>query len=103
MKANPTSGIPEVRLTLVASELASSEVQLEQSEAENNSNDNVNNSNDNVNDQRELINDELSISRPFNIITQAQNNPNKSAKSKANVREQIVIAKIVDSAGQAHK
>ena len=50
----------------------------------------TNNSDDNVNEDN-LLNDpsEFSISRPFNILTQLQNDPSKSAKSKANVREKM--------------
>jgi hypothetical protein len=59
---------------------------LEPSEDTNNSDDNVNEDNL-LNDLSELINDEFSISRPFNILTQSQNDPSKSAMSKANFRE----------------
>jgi hypothetical protein len=68
---------------------------LEPSEDTNNSDDNINEDNL-LNDLSELINDEFSISRPFNILTQSQNDPSKSAMSKANVREKkenIVLQK----------
>ena len=68
---------------------------MEPSEDTNNSDDNVNEDNL-LNDLSELINDEFSISRPFNILTQSQNDPSKSAMSKANVREKkenIVLQK----------
>ena len=68
---------------------------MEPSEDTNNSDDNFNEDNL-LNDLSELINDEFSISRPFNILTQSQNDPSNSAKSKANVREKkenIVLQK----------
>ena len=85
VKTKPTSGVPEVIVTDFASELASSEVAPSGC---------INNNDDNeciINDLGELNDeeDETSISRPFDILTQSQNDPGKSAKSKAKVREKM--------------
>ena len=82
VKTKPTSGVP-----VVASEPASSEVTLAPGE---NINDNGNEDNI-LNDTNELNDedDDISISRPFDILTQSQNDPCKSAKSKAKVRENM--------------
>ena len=69
----------------------------------------INNNDDNeciINDLGELNDeeDEISISRPFDILTQSQNDPVKSAKSKAKVREKMentVLQKSLVVHGQA--
>ena len=87
VKTKPTSGVPEVNVTDFASELASSEVPVAPSGCINNNDDNECIINDlgELNDEE----DETSISRPFDILTQSQNDPGKSAKSKAKVREKM--------------
>ena len=85
VKTKPTSGVPEARGTVVASELASSEVPFAPSGCINNSDNECI-----INDLSELNDEEeTSISRPFDILTQSQNDPGKSSKSKAKVREKM--------------
>ena len=95
VKTKPTSGVP-----VVESETASSEVLLVPSEDINNE--------DILNDPNELNKDD-DISRPFDILAQSQNDPCKSAKSKAKAREKmenIILQKsltVLDKLGNKRK
>ena len=93
VKTKPTSGVPEVNVTVVASELASSEVPLAPSGCTNNNDDNECIINDlgELNDEE----DETSISRPFDILTvdTVTKRSRRSQKPKCEKRWRILFCK----------